>query len=450
MARLVRVIGTLLVVAGLAGLALLAAGGPESSSVAEPVGGVAQPDLEAVGARPPASAASGSPSAVSPVAGSNAAVPVPRVVFEDDFVDNRMHWPDNTGSTAWLDQPGYRLVPREPGHFVAVSVPFVRPLADVVLTGTFHKRGGPPGGGYGLILRDQRAAEDGLAQDGRYYVLEVGDRGDVGIWRRENDHWVDLVAWTPSDAVRQGSAPNTLEAWAIGQRLTLVVNGVEVASAVDPALSAGSVGVFTGGDGNDVLLDRVAVRVPDDGTSPSFAADDRSTAPQADEPATSTTPPPPQASIPAPTPTPVPFRPITRVVIPSIALDAPSKPAELIRRGDAITWEVPPFTAGHAQGTAGAGDSGNAVVVGHVTSRSVGNVFEHLHEVSVGDAVDAFSGQERFGYRVVSVRNVPRGDISVVEKTDAPSLTLITCTGVWLPLVNDYAERLVVRAELAE
>jgi sortase A len=157
-----------------------------------------------------------------------------------------------------------------------------------------------------------------------------------------------------------------------------------------------------------------------------------------------------QPSALTPAPAPAASRPITRVVIPSISLDAPSVPAGLIKRGGAVTWDVPAFKIGHAQDTAGAGRAGNAVLVGHVTSRNVGNVFAHLHEVRIGDAVQVFNAQQRFAYRVVNVRTVSRADVSVVETTDTPSLTLVTCTGLWLPLVNDYAERLAVRAELVE
>src|SRR5205814_1281094 len=78
---------------------------------------------------------------------------------------------------------------------VAIAAPIGASIADVALTALFRKSGGPPGGGYGLILRAQRPGElDGSNQGGRYYVFEVGDRGQVGAWRREEDHWVDLLA----------------------------------------------------------------------------------------------------------------------------------------------------------------------------------------------------------------------------------------------------------------
>ena len=80
----------------------------------------------------------------------------------------------------------------------------------MLVTADFRKLGGPDGGGYGIIVRDQgRAPRDGSSQHGRYYVLEVGDKGEVGIWRREGDHWVDLLPWQHADAVSPGTAPTS-------------------------------------------------------------------------------------------------------------------------------------------------------------------------------------------------------------------------------------------------
>jgi LPXTG-site transpeptidase (sortase) family protein len=437
MRAILRPLGMLLIAASLAGLALLAAGPPggdvETTLVADPTEQAAQlgdapgqtPNLapeQSSRANETSAGVSSEPTPTAPLLSS-------RVLLDERFSDNRMRWPDDAHSTASISGSGYRLVPRDPGRFVAVSAPIPVSLADVVVTATFHKVGGPPGGGYGLIVRDQHTSPgDGVAQGGRFYVLEVSDRGEIGIWRRDNDRWADLLSWTPSEAALQGTRANTLEVWAIGQRLTFFLNGVQVASQIDTALPTGGIGVFAGGDGNDVQVDRLSVRVADQMPAATLL----------------------ETPTPQPTTTPIPFRPVTRVVIPSISLDAPSVPAGLIKRGGAMTWEVPAFKIGHADDTAGAGGSGNAVLVGHVTSKNVGNVFEHLHQVRVGDAVQVFNAQQRFDYRVVNVRTVSRGDVSVVEPTATPSLTLITCTGAWLPLVNDYAQRLAVRAELVE
>ena len=68
--------------------------------------------------------------------------------------------------------------------------------------------------------------------------------------------------WTASAAVRQGSAENELTVRAIGPRLTLIVNGIEAASAEDATLPEGTTGVFVGGDQNSVVLRELRVETP--------------------------------------------------------------------------------------------------------------------------------------------------------------------------------------------
>src|SRR5262249_22718318 len=135
--------------------------------------------------------------------------------------------------------------------------------SDVVVSATFRKTGGPPGGGYGLIVRDQGPEpRNGVNQQASAYVLEAGDLGEFGVWRRDDDHWVDLVPWTRSTAIRPGGSPNDLSVRAVGDRLTFTVNGTEVASVQDDILMAGGVGLFVGGDYNEVALDHFTVQLP--------------------------------------------------------------------------------------------------------------------------------------------------------------------------------------------
>jgi hypothetical protein len=99
-------------------------------------------------------------------------------------------------------------------------------------------------------------------QAGRYYVFEVGDRGEVGIWRRDNDRWVDILPWTKSEAVRAGGEANQIEVVAYGPQLAFTVNGTRVATQTDNTLTEGTVGVFAGGDGNEAVVDRFAAIAP--------------------------------------------------------------------------------------------------------------------------------------------------------------------------------------------
>jgi hypothetical protein len=180
--------------------------------------------------------------------------------FDETFVNNARQWPNNSQSTAWLGSGGYSLATRQAAQFVAVRAPATERFGDVRVTGVFRKVGGPPGGGYGLIVRDQSQPPlDGISQSGSYYVFEVGDKGDVGMWRRAGDQWVDLLSWTPSAAVHPGDESNELVAQVRGSQLQFTVNGLQVASQEDTALADGGVGVFVGGDGNDVVLSRLTV-----------------------------------------------------------------------------------------------------------------------------------------------------------------------------------------------
>jgi hypothetical protein len=184
-------------------------------------------------------------------------------IYDERPGQSRGRWPSNPDGTAWNSADRYRLFARHPGEFVAIGAPLLTRLRDTMVAATFHKVGGPAGGGYGIIVRDQGPGpRDGVNQQGHYYVLEAGDRGEIGVWRRESDRWVDLVPWTPSEAVRPGGAANELMIRAFGSQLSFIVNGIPVANVADTALADGAVGVFVGGDFNEVVLDRFVVQVP--------------------------------------------------------------------------------------------------------------------------------------------------------------------------------------------
>ena len=211
-------------------------GGPNVSAPASPVATVAQPVTPGV---------------------------TPRVVLDERFVEATAVWPSTPDGPAQLSAGTYTVQTRTPGQFVAIGAPTPQVFEDVTVSATFRKTGGPAGGGFGLILRDQAdAPHDGSDQSGHYYVLEVGDRGEVGIWRREDERWIDLVPWQPASAVNTGAGVNEIIARAAGTHLTLSVNGVQVATRDDPTYRAGTVGVFVGGDGNVVSIDRFTIQQP--------------------------------------------------------------------------------------------------------------------------------------------------------------------------------------------
>jgi LPXTG-site transpeptidase (sortase) family protein len=141
--------------------------------------------------------------------------------------------------------------------------------------------------------------------------------------------------------------------------------------------------------------------------------------------------------------------PISGIEVPRLALISDVVPAPIVGVSGGTTWDVPAFVVGHGENTAGAGQDGNAVLIGHVSTPNAGSIFRDVNLLRTGDVVRVFSGAAAFDYVVTQVRTVPRTDLSVLVPTDTPVVTLLTCTGAWLPALQDYSHRLAVRAELS-
>jgi hypothetical protein len=239
---------------------------PEPAQTA-PQSAPAKPAVTGSDVAAPSSSGSSStaPAAAAPAGGpaSGAAQPAAGTLLDERFANNDRNWPSAPQGTAYLTNSSYRLATRQVGQFVAVGAPIVDTLKDVIVNASFHKLSGPSGGGYGIIVRDQASApQNGTSQVGRYYVLEAGDNGEVGMWRRDGDQWTDLLPWQPNPAVKTGLGSNDLSVRAVGNRLSLTVNGTLVATKTDDTFAAGGVGVFVGGDGNQVAVDRFSIQTP--------------------------------------------------------------------------------------------------------------------------------------------------------------------------------------------
>lgn len=142
------------------------------------------------------------------------------------------------------------------------------------------------------------------------------------------------------------------------------------------------------------------------------------------------------------TPTVRPIFPTERIVAPAIGLDAKVVESRIVD-GE---WVVPKFVAGHLQGTAQPLQGGNIALAGHVQSISSGNVFANVGRLRPGNEVKLYTRAGIITYKVEKILTVKNNDLSVVAPTSEEQLTLITCTGTWLPLQRDYSERTVVVA----
>jgi len=138
------------------------------------------------------------------------------------------------------------------------------------------------------------------------------------------------------------------------------------------------------------------------------------------------------------TPTPQPLWPPTRIVAPSIGLDAKIVPVgwNWVKRGGlrVAQWQVPKHKVGWHNTSALPGLPGNTVLSGHRNIYT--EVFRHLPKLEPGDEITLYAGDEAYVYivaekHIVKELGVPESVRAKNAKWIAPSddvrLTLVTC-----------------------
>ncbi|MEY9964812.1 hypothetical protein ABIA33_002854 [Streptacidiphilus sp. MAP12-16] len=160
---------------------------------------------------------------------------------------------------------------------------------------------------------------------------------------------------------------------------------------------------------------------------------------------------------PAPTPlgTPAPMPPSApvRIAIARLGLDAPLIPVGRAQDGTVAT---PPFalphTAGWYTGAVTPGQSGTAVIVGHVDTRTGPAVFYPLSLARPGDQVAVRRADHSTAdFTIDTVRVIPRDDFddtTIYAATGRPELRLITCGGTFDRTTQEYSSNVVVFAHL--
>ena len=122
---------------------------------------------------------------------------------------------------------------------------------------------------------------------------------------------------------------------------------------------------------------------------------------------------------------------VARITVPRLKLSA-----IVLHGSDVKTLRRAP---GHLENTALPGEAGNAVVAGHRDT-----FFRPLERIVIGDDIYMETPTGRFHYRVASTRVVKPQDLSVLDQSAEPVLTLITCFPFWV--LGDAPDRFVVRA----
>jgi sortase A len=123
----------------------------------------------------------------------------------------------------------------------------------------------------------------------------------------------------------------------------------------------------------------------------------------------------------------------TGIVMPTLGVDAPilhGVDAETLTRG-----------VGHYAGSANPGDVGNVVLAGH--NDVYGEVFRDLADLQAGDEITLYTASAAYRYVVRGWSIVEPSDVSVLEPTATPTLTLVSC----YPYRID-TQRIIVVADL--
>lgn len=137
--------------------------------------------------------------------------------------------------------------------------------------------------------------------------------------------------------------------------------------------------------------------------------------------------------------------------IPRVEIKTEVTPGGIItnKQGD-LEWQTVPFIAVQYRETALVGSRGNAVISGHVVTINEGNVFRDLYKVQFGDEVTVDTPEGRFTYIVEDVKLVKPSSVEVMEASNSPLLTLITCGGEFDPRSRSFSDRLIVTSRLAD
>ncbi|MDG4782848.1 class F sortase [Micromonospora sp. WMMD961] len=146
--------------------------------------------------------------------------------------------------------------------------------------------------------------------------------------------------------------------------------------------------------------------------------------------------------------TPAPQGPPTRVRVPRIGVDSTLTVLGL----DGAGALVPPDdfgTAGWYGGGPAPGDTGPAVLAGHLDSRRGPAVFARLGELRPGDRVEVWRGGQRLSFRVTGSLRTRKDRFptaAVYGPTPGAELRLVTCGGDFDRRRGHYTDNVVVFA----
>lgn len=139
------------------------------------------------------------------------------------------------------------------------------------------------------------------------------------------------------------------------------------------------------------------------------------------------------------------------ISVPSQGISASIVPVYIRDFGNnVITWDFSGLRmqVGHLDGTSWFGEGGTVILGGHsVITPEQPDIFVHLDDVVVGDAVIVSGGGAERYYQVTDVRRISQNDLSMFSPSSGERLILFTCdTRTYDRSSRTYTGRIMVTA----
>ncbi|KOA21435.1 sortase family protein [Clostridium homopropionicum DSM 5847] len=111
---------------------------------------------------------------------------------------------------------------------------------------------------------------------------------------------------------------------------------------------------------------------------------------------------------------------------------------------EGVDNETLKYAVGHFKGTPLPDNKGNFCIAGH-RSYAYGEFFNRLDELQIDDEITVETKVRQYKYRVYEKKVVEPSEISVLDNTKDPIITLVTCTPVRIA-----THRLIIKGKLEE
>jgi hypothetical protein len=178
--------------------------------------------------------------------------------FSDDFSEQKWTVASSDFGDLWYVNDEYHMRSKDQTYIVmyAPSSDFGTENATVQVTAR-NVDGTSPTSGYGLLVHGEKSKEDKL--EDYAFLIFSGPEPKYKVLLHKGGTETPLVPWTPSSAIRKGTATNQLEVRIKGTQLSFYINGQFLTSLTDTAnYKRGRAGLYTS-DAHEVAFDDLEI-----------------------------------------------------------------------------------------------------------------------------------------------------------------------------------------------